>query len=186
MMSEREKELLDKYKLTEYTLGLLVANKEKNLLRIIQNLISLKYLDNKGFLTKDGEAIVEEYTKTEFKYSEQEMEELVQNIRAMYPTGIKPGSNKPWRGTPKEVLKKLYSVMKQHADIDKEDVIIAVRKYLITGESSYRRTLPYFIEKNGESDMYNFILTMKEQSQETPDLPFLDDNNDDDDGGRWL
>ncbi|MBR1718742.1 MAG: hypothetical protein IJ715_05685 [Bacilli bacterium] len=179
-MNDADKELLEKYKLTEFTFSIIQKSKDTNYMKILQNLVRLGYLTSAGFLTKKGESIIDKYTKGSFKYSEEDMEELTKIVRNLYPTGIKPGSNKPWRGTEKEVLKKLYSVMKQFPDITGEEVINAVKKYLNTGESQYRRTLPYFIEKYGESDLYTYIQEIRESGNN------IYNNDTDDDGGHWL
>lgn len=94
--------------------------------------------------------------------------QLAQDLINLYPKGIKPDTNKSWRGSLVTVANRLYSLQNRFQLIfEPEKVIAATKLYLQTFEVDNRtmRTLPYFIWRNDvkggvtefKSDLLDFL-----------------------------
>lgn len=76
--------------------------------------------------------------------------ELAQKLRDIYPEGKKEGTNKYWRGNTKEIVDRLRKFYKLYSNkYDDNTIIEATKKYVesFNGNYSYMRVLKYFIWK---------------------------------------
>jgi len=71
-------------------------------------------------------------------------------LREIFPKGLKPGTNNPWRDHP-SIIKDRFKLLKKHFgyEIDQEEVLEATKKYVesFAGDYDFMRTLKYFIIK---------------------------------------
>lgn len=88
--------------------------------------------------------------------------ELTDTLRNLFPEGRKEGTVKYWRDSSANITKKLVGFFKKYGNFDKEVVIKATEKYIevYKHDITLMRILPYFIEKDGESDLLTFIENM--------------------------
>lgn len=148
--------------LSDFQLHILEDSEQYNYMKIINILIEKGYLDTRGFLTEQGKEVVKAHHAFKEQHTEEDINQLVETLRDIYPIGIKAGTTKSWRSTPKEITKKLYSFFRKYPEITSEEVIIATKKYVNISNPTYRRTLAYFIEKDGNSDLYETIIAYKD------------------------
>ena len=170
-----DKELFKNYGLTEITFTILKNSEVHNYPKLLFMLQRLGYINNKGLLTDKGREVVSEISSANSNISNEQLEELALELRNIYPPGRKPNTTKSWRGTPVEVVRKLKSFIATYPDVTKEDIVLATKKYVSKTTSTIRRVLPYFIEKNGNSDLYDYILS----DRELGNCNFTPDDNDD-------
>lgn len=98
-----------------------------------------------------------------------DFQKLAQEMISIYPSGIKSGTNKYWRGSLLTVtnrLSKLNDFTNDTLDIDL--LIPATKKYIeqFNGDYRFMQTLPYFIFKNqienGSTVFYSALLATLE------------------------
>lgn len=102
----------------------------------------------------------------------------------LYPTGIKPGTGNPWRGSKQQIVTRLCSLEDRlQINLDPQEVINATKMYIETYRNDQRtmRTLPYFIWKNdvvnGEyefkSDLIAFIDCLRDGVIPEPETDWI-------------
>jgi len=128
----------------------------------------LKYfIFPKGFeaITK---IIAEGHSKTKEVITDARVIKLQEALTELFPTGKKAGTNNYWRGNSTNVQFKLRVFLKKYGNFEDEKIISAVKSYIKTYErdTSLMRTLPYFIEKNGTSDLMTYIENYSETDSE--------------------
>lgn len=77
------------------------------------------------------------------------LENLVTQMRELFPTGMKIGSS-AWRGNKRELKLKMQKFFKLYGDYSDEDILSATKKYVdsFNGNYTYMRILKYFILKS--------------------------------------
>lgn len=90
---------------------------------------------------------------------DEEIIEMVEVMRSLFPEGKKVGTNKYWRDNRANIFKKLKVFLSENAHVTKEDVVKATEKYVdsFKNDKTLMRILPYFIEKNGESELLSIV-----------------------------
>lgn len=128
----------------------------------------------KYILTQEGQQvikqiIVEGKSIEDIEVSEVELKNLYTMLSNFFPRGKKEGTNTYWRGNIANGAYKLKIFFKKYGRIPDEQIINATKAYVesFNGNYSIMRTLPYFIEKNGISDLMTFI---ENYSEETTNL----------------
>ncbi len=98
-------------------------------------------------------------------------------LRNLYPKGLKPGTNNPWRDHP-AIIKNRFELLKKHFgyEIDPEEVLETTKKYIdsFEGDYSYMRTLRYFIIKrnviDGSTEYVSDLLSYMEMLQDGEEI----------------
>lgn len=95
----------------------------------------------------------------------EQLETLAKNMADLFPKGKKPGTNKYWKGNSALVVKKLNNFLKRYGIFPSETILKATKAYIssFNQDTSLMRILPYFIEKDGESDLLTFIENLTEE-----------------------
>lgn len=94
------------------------------------------------------------------KMSKEDIIELAKELRELFPTGKKPGTNNYWRGNVAEIRDRLIVFFDKHGNFDKELIIKATKKYVdsFDGDTTLMRTLKYFISKRNHDMSYSYDL----------------------------
>lgn len=126
----------------------------------------------KYFLLPDGKdavsrLFVEGRSTSKEVISDVRVIKLQEVLTSLFPTGRKPGTNNYWRGNSTNVQFKLKIFLKKYGNFTDEVIIKAVKKYLRTFErnETVMRTLPYLIEKDGNSDLMTYIENDSEEEE---------------------
>ena len=142
----------------------------------IQQLIDKKYVyvtqSNKYRITQKGadlfDKIIIASTSKDTKNHIQALTDAAHEIRQLFPTGMKNDDyGKPkwsWRCSEKEAVERLKKVETLYGcTLEKDEIINAVKLYvrLYTGDK-FMKIMPYFILKDGKSDMYTYIEMIKD------------------------
>lgn len=74
---------------------------------------------------------------------------LCTEMRELFPKGMKPGTNTPWREPVKLIERRLKSFFKRFGMYSEEEILDATRRYINSYEidDRYMRTVRYFIFK---------------------------------------
>lgn len=93
---------------------------------------------------------LKQHFDSEYTIVKPQEEEIVEQLMKLFPSGIKPGTSKSWRGNKVENVKKLEKLKcltKQ--ELDYSLLVNATKKYIESFNGDFRlmRTLPYFILK---------------------------------------
>jgi hypothetical protein len=96
--------------------------------------------------------------------NEDDVKALAQAMAEIFPSGKKIGTNKYWRGNSALVVKKLNGFLKRYGMFPSETILKATDAYVKSFgiDTSLMRILPYFIEKDGESDLLTSIENIEE------------------------
>ena len=91
--------------------------------------------------------------------NEDDVKALAKQMAEKFPAGKKIGTNKYWRSNSALVVKKLTSFLKRYGEFPSETILEATDAYVKSFgiDTSLMRILPYFIEKDGESDLLTTI-----------------------------
>ena len=129
-------------------------------------------LGGRGFNTVVEVLRLSQIVHTDFEV----LQELAKKMADLFPAGKKPGTSKYWKGNSSVVVKKLNSFLKKYGIIPPDTIIKATSAYVNSfgADKSLMRILPYFIEKDGESDLLTFIENLNDNEEE--DLGFEDEN----------
>lgn len=142
----------------------------------IQQLIDKKYVyvtqSNKYRITQKGadlfDKIIIASTSKDTKDHIQALTDAAHEIRQLFPSGMKSDDyGKPkwsWRCSEKEAVERLKKVETLYGcTLEKDEIINAVKLYirLYTGDK-FMKIMPYFILKDGKSDMYTYIEMIKD------------------------
>lgn len=105
-------------------------------------------------ITRGGIELVEQVLlNSEFKGNDitaDRYEKLAKQLRELYPTGRKPGTNYQWRDSNAIIAKKLKALVKKYGDVfTDEEAIEATKRYInsFNGDYRYMQLLKYFISK---------------------------------------
>lgn len=87
-------------------------------------------------------------------------------LREIFPKGLKPGTNNPWREHP-SIIKNRFELLKKHFgyELNPDEVLQTTKAYVdsFNGDYSYMRTLKYFIIKrtvlDGGTEYISDLLT---------------------------
>lgn len=83
--------------------------------------------------------------------------ELAKELRELYPKGLKPGTNYPWRDSVAIIAARLRSlVIRYKTDFTNEQAINAAKRYInsFNGDYTYMQILKYFISKQDRTKGY--------------------------------
>lgn len=135
--------------------------------------IIFRSLVNKGLarttgstlLTEQGEEVVNTYIIS----AENNISELAQNLRDLYPSG-KKGGTYYWRGNLTEIETKLKVFFKKYGTFyTQEQIEAATSKYINSFDDTNRdramMLLKYFIEKQGTSTLLSYLDNIEEATQ---------------------
>ncbi len=142
----------------------------------INKLISQKYIyvtqSNQYRITQKGadlfEKILIDSKSTTTQNHIDDLSQIAKEIRSLFPTGMKcDDKNKPkwsWRCSEKEALERLKKVETIYdCVLDKQEVIDAVKLYIrLYSGDKFMKIMPYFILKDGKSEMYDYIEMLKD------------------------
>lgn len=102
---------------------------------------------------------------------DKELDELTTKLRDIYPKGKKSGSPYYWRGTQRNIKKKIksYKLRTGHTD---DQILNATKRYIdsFEGDMKYMKLLEYFIEKNGESQLEIVIENDGQENEDKGEL----------------
>lgn len=111
------------------------------------------FYDNKLILSNEVKKLLEDIIidSTDTKdISEEFYIDLAKQLKELYPTGRKAGTNYMWRGTTVEIAKKLKTlVVKYGYKLNKEEILNVTKEYVASfnGNYKYMPLLKYFILK---------------------------------------
>lgn len=85
---------------------------------------------------------------------EDNIKELADKLRAIYPEGKMPGTSYYYRCNRADIIKKLKSFFRRYGEYSPEQIIEATQRYVdsFNGNYSYLRLLKYFIWKDENRD----------------------------------
>lgn len=120
---------------------------------------------NKKFIpTSEGQFLIKKIildgkNTEDIEISEARLKNLYTILSNLFPKGKKPGTNNYWRGNSLNVMNKLKLFFKKYGEFTDDMIIQTTKRYVesFNGNFGIMRTLPYFIEKNGESDLMTFL-----------------------------
>ena len=102
--------------------------------------------------------------------TQEEFYETAQTIRQLYPAGLKPGTQTPWRDSINAIVLRLKKVEKIfQIKLDSNSVIAATDMYLqsFSEDQHYMKVLKYFILKQSSDKEYvSDLLTYIEMLQD--------------------
>ena len=104
------------------------------------------------------------------------VENLVKQMRELFPTGMKVGSS-AWRGNVRELKLRMQKFFKLYGDYSDEQILEATKKYVdsFNGNYTYMRILKYFIMKSETKNYMNEEGIMVSQLEDVSELAnFLD------------
>lgn len=181
---------LEKYDLDLTTVLLLyLTYKNVNIVNLLAQLehlgiITLKSL-NQGVLVPQMIPIMEELTllnDLETPPDEVLLLELVKNMQEVFPKGIKPGTNVPWRGNKYEIKQKLLKFQdKFNIPLEFDKILAATKSYVNSFNGNFKtmHTLKYFILKNvvvdGEMEVKSELLSFLDNDISEDDNMITDD-----------
>ena len=121
-------------------------------------------IDAKGY-----NAVIEVQRLSSIKKTDLEiLEDLAKSMAELFPRGRKARTNKYWRGNSALVVKKLNGFLRKYGSFRADVILQATDNYVKSFgyDTSLMRILPYFIEKDGESDLLTFIENLDEEGDD--------------------
>ena len=134
--------------------------------KLIKNDLIVKE-DDVFIFTKKGFHIAELFNGVNKSSNEKKaVKSLAKDMSDIYPKGKKPDTSQYWRGNSKIVEKKLTKFIKDNPDYTEDDILSATKRYIdsFDGSNKLMRVLPYFIEKDGGSDLLSLLENTEEGS----------------------
>jgi hypothetical protein len=132
-----------------------------------ENLINkglVEFNDNKFSITKQGTSVLNNIIGADDidEISNDEIINLSIKMSETFPHGIKPDSGKYWRGNELLVTSKLKYFIKKYRITDLNLILSATQRYVedFSDDKKFMRILPYFIYKDGDSDLITVIENM--------------------------
>lgn len=118
---------------------------------------TLYSLDKKYSPTEKGINLVDELiadSEENIVLKEEEIKNLADTLRSMYPEGKMPGTSYYYRCNRADVVRKLKSFFRRYGDYTNEQIINATQRYIASfnGNYTYLRLLKYFIWKDENKD----------------------------------
>lgn len=126
----------------------------------VKRLIDLDTGEKSIILRKKGEELV----KRVINEQSINVTSLTSKIRELFPKG-RSDNGYYFRGTEKEIAKKLNSFIKTYGSYSEEDFIQATKNYISTfsnGDYRFLKLCKYFIEKDGGSTLYEYLENLGE------------------------
>lgn len=188
---------LNKSNISAQEILLLKVLHEHNCLSdILEALKTAGFVDMFDCITNTGEMILnrileEKSEAEEFDEDDKRLTEIAKALINLYPTGFKKmlvngnviDSPYPWRGSVRLIRDRLEKFEKFYYEGQKlslEDAIEATQRYIDKQRKNdeypyiltYMKTLKYFIYKEGESDLLNYI-----ETEEGEDVYQFDESN---------
>lgn len=99
-------------------------------------------------------------------------ESLAEKMRALYPTGKKPGTQHQWQGSKAVIAMRLKTLVKKYGvEFTEEQALDATRRYIeaFHGDYQFMHTLKYFIFKDDDSQFLNYLENQGEDEDENTD-----------------
>lgn len=98
----------------------------------------------------------------------EDIDDLAEQMRSIFPQGNKHGTTYRWRGTKAEITKKINSFLNKYSGFSKDEIIEATKRYVdsFNGVYTYMQLLGYFIEKNGTSRLLEELEALREGDNE--------------------
>lgn len=91
-------------------------------------------------------------------YNDQKMTALAESLQNLFPEGVKQDTGIYWRGNKELIKNKLMRFIEKYGISDELLIIRAAQQYVMDHDDlTYMRTLPYFIEKDGNSDLLTVV-----------------------------
>lgn len=147
--------------------------------------INIDEINNTIKITQRGvntfENIISESNKNKSTSHTKELQEAAEEMRLLFPKGFKKDDNGnpkwPWRCSVSEAVERLEKLEALYScELNKDELIKATKLYIkINENNSLMRTLPYFIIKEGRSDLNNFIC-MVQDGENDEDINIQDDS----------
>lgn len=118
---------------------------------------TLYSLNKKYSPTEKGINLVDELiadSEENIVLKEEEIKNLADTLRNMYPEGKMPGTSYYYRCNRADVVRKLKSFFRRYGDYTNEQIIDATQRYIASfnGNYTYLRLLKYFIWKDENKD----------------------------------
>lgn len=78
------------------------------------------------------------------------IQSLAENMRALFPPGIKPGTSQTWRANVTDISRRLRKFQTRYPQYDVTKILDATKRYVqsFNGHYEFMRTLKYFIWKD--------------------------------------
>lgn len=166
---------LEKENITLNQLGLLLTLPSNLDFNCIERKVSdVEYLASNGFirvypnkiiLRMKGLSLVRGINNS---VDSEDIDDLAEQMRSIFPQGNKHGTTYRWRGTKAEITKKINSFLNKYSGFSKEEIIEATKRYVdsFNGVYTYMQLLGYFIEKNGTSRLLEELEALREGDNE--------------------
>ena len=103
--------------------------------------------------------VIEGHSKTKEIITTERVIKLQEALTELFPKGKKNGTNNYWRGNSTNVQYKLRNFLKKYGNFEDSVIIETTKNYINSFglNTTLMRTLPYFIEKDGTSDLMTYI-----------------------------
>ena len=169
MIFDFDYKLLSKYSITCRDLAVMVALLySPNGIKIsgfdrltINGIIEYNEDGDTAFITEYGCKLLDSLSKSVHaaQFNKAEMDEFIEKLRSIFPSGKKDGTNKYWRDNSEAIAKKLRNFMKRNPKYSPDEILKATERYVESFHVNYSlmRILPYFIEKEGNSELLTFL-----------------------------
>ena len=183
MIIQIDEGVLDKYNLTHPQFFLLAMSKfnyTKEDIDVLteRGLIGDTYnpdiAANAYFATDAGLEAIRGILSESIKLTKEEkdsLNDLASQMAELFPKGKKSNTTKYWRGNSGLVKQKLKIFFKKYGHFSNEVILEATKKYIESfGDNlTLMRTLPYFIEKNNESELLTTIENLEDVAPNNDD-----------------
>lgn len=118
---------------------------------------TMQALNRKYSATDAGIVLADELladSEEDIVVKEDEIRELAEKLREIYPEGKMPGTSYYYRCNRADIVKKLKSFFRRYGDYTPEQIIEATQRYVASfnGNYTYLRLLKYFIWKDENKD----------------------------------
>lgn len=103
--------------------------------------------------------VIEGHSKIKEVITNERVVKLQETLTELFPKGKKNGTNNYWRGNSTNVQYKLRNFLKKYGNFEDSIIIETTKNYINSFglNTTLMRTLPYFIEKDGTSDLMTYI-----------------------------
>lgn len=103
--------------------------------------------------------VIDGHSKTKEVITNERVVKLQETLTELFPKGKKNGTNNYWRGNSTNVQYKLRNFLKKYGNFEDSIIIETTKNYINSFglNTTLMRTLPYFIEKDGTSDLMTYI-----------------------------
>lgn len=118
---------------------------------------TMQVLNRKYSATDTGIVLADELladSEEDIVVREDEIKELAEKLREIYPEGKMPGTSYYYRCNRADIVRKLKSFFRRYGDYTPEQIMEATQRYVASfnGNYTYLRLLKYFIWKDENKD----------------------------------